>query len=300
MFRYHFSPQRHFLRENPTLVCYTRATQENPSGPSDRAFRPPNCVLWSTGASALATYWSSFAPCKALRPRTRPVCERSNQAVWSCAPSRTPCVTACTSRRIALKSRIRVFKWARGRGPDAQPLPGLSGPLLTPPRRIEIGFLPFQGINKKTRFHSRTNTLPTFRTSREHIASAELIQMPLQFGPVPAVARRLLPINTLAFRRSQRRHLSSDVLVIGGDASTADQHAQTHRQMISVKQHCFATRQSLQILIFAFLCKDVRFCKQSEPPGRGLTPYSASMHPLLSCGSRADSTTMRTPWPRCW
>ena len=53
--------------------------------------------------------------------------------------------------------------------------------------------------------------------------------------------------------------------------------------MTSIKQHVFATRKSLQILIFAFRCRDVPFCKRAANchtfPPTGNTAY------LLNGGS---------------
>ena len=99
----------------------------------------------------------------------------------------------------------------------------------------------------------RSIIVSTSRSERESRSSfhttstspfAELIQEPLQFRPIPAAARGLLAKDTLAFRCFQRGHLRRGVLLVGGDASIADQHCANVSPLISIKQHFFATRQS--------------------------------------------------------
>ena len=70
-----------------------------------------------------------------------------------------------------------------------------------------------------------------------------LIQQPVQFGPVPGSARRLLAKDALAPCRFERGHLNCGVLVIRRDAGVADQHCANLSPMVSIKQQCFATRQ---------------------------------------------------------
>ena len=62
--------------------------------------------------------------------------------------------------------------------------------------------------------------------------------------------------------------------------------------MTSIKQHVFATRKSLQILIFAFRCRDVPFCKRAANchtfPPTGNTAY------LLNGGSLKNAQAIAT------
>ncbi len=74
----------------------------------------------------------------------------------------------------------------------------------------------------------------------------------------PSGRRCLFPINTLALRSFQRGHLRRGVLLIGRDASVADQHCANVSPMISIKQHSFVARRSLQMVDLALWCKDVR------------------------------------------
>ncbi len=110
---------------------------------------------------------------------------------------------------------------------------------------------------------------------------------------MPAAARCLLAIDTLAFRRFQRGHLRHGILFVGGDTRVPDQHCANVSPMISIKQHFFATRQGLQIVISAFRCKDVGLCKPQHGSRSSQSP--AAMAEAQN-GAQAERGRPH-PWP---
>ena len=57
----------------------------------------------------------------------------------------------------------------------------------------------------------------------DHITSAKLMEEPEELGPVPTSAGSFLAEDALAPSRFQRRHLSSGVLIVRGNAGVTDQ-----------------------------------------------------------------------------
>jgi len=58
----------------------------------------------------------------------------------------------------------------------------------------------------------------------QYVVFSELIEKPVEFGPVPASTRGLLAKDASAAGSFQRHPLRRGVLVVGGDSSVADQH----------------------------------------------------------------------------
>ena len=69
-------------------------------------------------------------------------------------------------------------------------------------------------------------------------------------GPLSALAHSSHGSECARISPPSRGHLSCGVLVIGRDASVADQHCANLSPMISIKQYFFATRERVQIVIF--------------------------------------------------
>src|ERR1035441_2165856 len=58
----------------------------------------------------------------------------------------------------------------------------------------------------------------------EYVTLTQLIEKLMEFGPVPASAGGLFPIDAFATSGLERRHLGGGVLIVGGDSGVADLH----------------------------------------------------------------------------
>jgi hypothetical protein len=64
------------------------------------------------------------------------------------------------------------------------------------------------------------------------------------FGPVPASAGGLLPIDALATSGLERRNLGGGVLIVGGDSGLTDLHRSNVSPFKLIMQYLFATPES--------------------------------------------------------
>ena len=58
----------------------------------------------------------------------------------------------------------------------------------------------------------------------DHVTATKLIEEPEELGPLPTSTGSLLAKDAFAPSRFQRRHLSSGVLIVRGNAGVTDQH----------------------------------------------------------------------------
>jgi hypothetical protein len=96
----------------------------------------------------------------------------------------------------------------------------------------------------------------------ENVAFAELIQETVKFRPIPAPARGLLTVDAFATRSVERRYLCGGFLVVGGDASVADEHCTKVSPLLYIKQYLFAIRQTVQMLDIALRCTNARLSNE--------------------------------------
>ena len=100
----------------------------------------------------------------------------------------------------------------------------------------------------------------------EHITLAKLIEQPMEFGPVPASAGGLLPIDALAPSGLERRHLGGGVLIVGGDSGVADLHCTNVSPIESVTQYLFATQEAPQINFWRVVAKPDVYARLRRQP----------------------------------
>ena len=94
----------------------------------------------------------------------------------------------------------------------------------------------------------------------DHITSAKLMEEPEELGPVLMSAGSLLAKDALAPSRFERRHLSSGVLIVRGNAGVTDQHCIKVSLITSVLQYRFATPKPLKTRPAPDSCTTVRLC----------------------------------------
>lgn len=93
---------------------------------------------------------------------------------------------------------------------------------------------------------SERDNRSSFHTT-EHVAFAELIENPVEFGPVPASSGGLLTIDALAPSGFERSHLGSGVLFVGGDSGVADQNCTNVSPIELVMHYLFATQETSEM-----------------------------------------------------
>ena len=113
-----------------------------------------------------------------------------------------------------------------GFGQTAESSPGFSKPL------------------HKSEHVSEGARQPVQFPDHEYVTLTQLIEKPMEFGPVPASAGGLLAINTLATSGLERSYLGGGVLIVGGDSGVADLHCTNVSPIEPLMQYLFATQES--------------------------------------------------------
>ena len=120
----------------------------------------------------------------------------------------------------------------------------------------------------------------------KYVALTQLIEKPMEFGPVPASAGGLLPIDAFATGGLERRHLGGGVLIVGGDSGVADLHCTKVSPIESVTQYLFATREAPQINVVRTVAKPDVCARghsgQSETPEHFARTLSSDWSPCES------------------
>ena len=101
------------------------------------------------------------------------------------------------------------------------------------------------------------------------------MEEPEELGPLPTSAGSLLAEDALAPSRFERGHLSSGVLMVGGNAGVTDQHCIMVLQNQCVLQYRFATSKPLKTGPGPDRCKTVPLCKLSTAIPFPLVAYDS-------------------------
>ena len=80
----------------------------------------------------------------------------------------------------------------------------------------------------------------------------------MEFGPSPASAGGLLPIDALATSGVERRHLGGGVVIVGGDSGVADLLCTNLSPIEPLMQYLFATREPQETREMRSRCKIAR------------------------------------------
>ena len=117
--------------------------------------------------------------------------------------------------------------------------------------------------------------------------------------------RNLLAKNALAPHRLQRGHLSSGVLIVGGNAGETDQHCIRVLQNQCVLQYRFATPKPLKTRPAPDRCKTVPLCNISGPAARQGASGESTLTPT-SCVTcvppklvNENELPIESQWRRC-
>ena len=131
----------------------------------------------------------------------------------------------------------------------------------------------------------------------DNVTGTKLIEEPEELGPVPMSTGSLLAKDVFAPSRFERRHLSSGVLIGGGNAGVTDQHCIMVLQNILVLQYHYATPKRLKTRPGPDRCKTVPLCNRPVVDSLPAVPLFPS---LWMIPDRSSPSRVRfAPWTTC-